>query len=288
MVSEPYFLGVDLGGSQMRMAAVTREGGLRGEMISVPTGAAFAPEDLRRELRALVSRVRQTLNGHSVAALGFGTAGVVTQGPLTQSPNLPRLEGTDVVELVREAAGCPVAVENDARCFTLAEARFGAARGAKDVCGLTLGTGVGCGVMIGGRLHRGATAQAGEVYHIQLRGQSVENFVSGAGLVRTYVAAGGCKDDAVDAAVVAERARAGEAAAVATWESFGRDLGFLCEAIIGLLDPDVIVIGGSMSRASDLYKPALLRCVEKHSTRIADAELGTIAGVVGAAALNIS
>src|SRR5687768_9610109 len=237
MVSEPYFLGADLGGSQMRMAAVTREGGLRGEMISVPTGAAFAPEDLRRELRALVSRVRQTLNGHTVAALGFGTAGVVTQGPLTQSPNLPRLEGTDVVELVREAAGCPVAVENDARCFTLAEARFGAARGAKDVCGLTLGTGVGCGVMIGGRLHRGATAQAGEVYHIQLRGQSVENFVSGAGLVRTYVAAGGCQDDAVDAAVVAERARAGEAAAMATWESFGRDLGFLCEAIIGLLDP---------------------------------------------------
>ena len=92
--------------------------------------------------------------------------------------------------------GCPVTVENDARCFTLAEARFGAGRGARDVCGLVLGTGVGCGVMVGGRLHRGANAQAGEVYHIQLRGQSVEHFVAGAGIVRGYAAAGGRSDPA--------------------------------------------------------------------------------------------
>jgi glucokinase len=288
MVSEPYFLGVDLGGTQLRAAGVTERGTLATEVLSVRTGAEFTPDDLRRELRALAAQVARGMNGHSLAGLGFGTAGVVSEGPLTQSPHLPHLEGTDVRELVREAANCPVVVENDARCFTLAEARYGAARGAQDVCGLALGTGVGCGVMLGGRLHRGSSAQAGEVYHIQLRGQSVEYFIAGAGIVRGYCAEGGFGGTDLDAEQIAQRAREGDAAAVAAWRSFGEDLGFLCETIIALLDPAVIVIGGSMSRAGDLFKPTLLARLDKHPTRIVDAELGTAAGVIGAAALTIN
>jgi glucokinase len=286
-MAEPYFLGVDLGGTQMRMAAVTPEGALASDVLAVRTGAAFTPEDLRRAVRQLASDVAQRMNGQALAGLGFGTAGVVTDGPLTQSPHLPRIEGTNVAEIVREAVGCPVTVENDARCFTLAEARYGAGRGARDVCGLVLGTGVGCGVMIGGRLHRGASAQAGEVYHIQLRGQSVEHFVAGAGIVRGYVAAGGRAAPDLDAAQVADRARAKDPAAVTAWRSFGEDFAFLCEAVIGLLDPEMIVFGGSLARASDLFKPALAARLAKHPTRIAEAELGPAAGVIGAAALNI-
>jgi glucokinase len=287
MVTEPYFLGVDLGGTQLRAAAVTQRGALASEVLSVRTGAEFTPDDLRRELRALAALVAQGMNGHTLAALGFGTAGVVSEGPLTQSPHLPRLEGTDVKEIVREAAGCPVVVENDARCFTLAEARYGAARGAQDVCGLSLGTGVGCGVMLGGRLHRGSSAQAGEVWHIKLRGESIEYFMEGAAIVRGYAAAGGAGGPDIDAAQVAGRARAEDAAARAAWCSFGEDLGFLCETIIALLDPEVIVIGGSLSHASDLFWPTLLERLEKHPTRIVGAELGTAAGVIGAAALTI-
>src|SRR5688572_31235756 len=270
-MAEPYFLGVDLGGTQMRMAAVTPRGTLASEVLSVHTGAAFAPDDLRRDVRKLADQVAQRMNGQALAGLGVGTAGVVTDGPLTQSPHLPRIEGSNVAELAGEALHCPVAVENDARCFTLAEARYGAGRGARDVCGLVLGTGVGCGVMIGGRLHRGASAQAGEVYHIQLRGRSVEHFVAGAGIVRGYVAAGGAAQAELDAAQVADRARAGDAAALAAWRSFGEDLAFLCEAVIALIDPEVIVIGGSLSRAGDLFKPALAAPLAKHATRIADA-----------------
>ena len=76
--------------------------------------------------------------------------------------------------------------------------------------------------------------------------------------------------------------------ALSAWRSFGHDLGFLCEAVIALLDPEVIVIGGSLARASDLFRPALLARLEKHPTRIAEAELGPAAGVIGAAALNIA
>ena len=283
-----YFLGVDLGGTQMRMAAVTQGGTLASDIVSARTGAGFAPDDLRRALRDLAAQVVRRVNGGSVAALGFGTAGVVGAGPLTQSPHLPRIEGTDVAALVAEAMDCPVAVENDARCFTLAEARYGAGRGAKDVCGIVVGTGVGCGVMIGGRLHRGATSQAGEVWQIPLRGESVERFVAGAGIVRGYGAAGGKAAGAdLDAAGVAERARAGDGAAMAAWRSFGEDLGFLCRTVIALLDPEVIVIGGSLAQAADLFEPSLVARLDGHSTRIAEAELGPAAGVIGAAALNI-
>src|SRR5688572_31468838 len=286
-MGDSYFLGVDLGGTQMRMAAVSRAGELASEVHSAPTGTGFSPDDLRRELRALGHRIALGMDGHNLGALGFGTAGVVGAGPLTQSPNLPLIEGTHVARLVEDAMECRVTVENDARCFALAEARFGAGRGARDLCGLALGTGVGCGVMVGGRLHRGAHAQAGEVWHIKLRGQSVEDFVSGAGIVRGYEAAGGLPDPGLDAATVAERARTADAAALAAWRTFGEDLGFLCEAVIALLDPEVIVIGGSLAQASDLFKPTLLARLAPHPTRIADAELGTAAGVIGAAALNM-
>ena len=283
----PYFLGVDLGGTQMRMAAVTPGGTLASAILSARTGPGFGPDDLRLALRELAGEVGRRMDGGAPAALGFGTAGVVGAGPLTQSPHLPRLEGTDVAALVADAMGCPVAIENDARCFTLAEARYGAGRGARDLCGLVLGTGVGCGVMVGGRLHRGATAQAGEVWHMRLRGESVEHFVAGAGIVRGYAAAAGAPAPGLDAEAVASRARAGDAAAAAAWRSFGEDLAFLCQAVVALLDPEVIVIGGSLAQAADLFKPALLERLDGHGARIAEAALGPAAGVIGAAALNI-
>src|SRR5258708_3153582 len=191
MTSAPCFLGVDLGGTQMRMAAVTGEGRLATEVVSVPTGKGFGPEHLRQGLHDLSHRLRATLDGRVVLALGFGTAGIVDRGPLTQCNNLPLLNGTDLGKLLREAADGPVALENDARCFTLAEARYGAGRGAEDVCGITLGTGVGCGVMVGGRLHRGAGSQAGGVYRIPLRGHALEECLSGAGVARGSGGAGG-------------------------------------------------------------------------------------------------
>lgn len=288
MQGAPCFLGVDLGGTQLRMAAVDREGQLLTEVASAPTGREFGPQDLQDGLRALTERLRPALNGRAVSALGFGTAGVVGEGrPLTQSENLPLLNNVDVASLVRDVAACPVQLENDARCFTLAEARYGAGRGALDVCGITLGTGVGCGVMTGGRLHRGHNFQAGEVWRIPTRGRNLEHFLSGAGVVRTYQEAGGEATPGLDAAEVVSRARASDPAARQALSTFAQDLVFLCETIVCLLDPAVIVIGGSLSQASDLYRPLLKARMSSHPTRLADCELGTAAGVIGAAALNI-
>lgn len=289
MDSATCYLGVDLGGTQLRMAAVGADGCLVSDVISTPTGRAFGPADLRQALVDLKTRLSPTLNGRRTAALGFGTAGVVVEGrPLTQVENLPLLNGTDVARLVREVAEVPVRLENDARCFTLGEARFGAGRGARDVCGITLGTGVGCGVMVDGRLRHGANFQAGEVWRIPMRGHHLEHFVSGAGIVRAFFEAGGGADAEFDAAGTVDRARRGEPAAVAAWQVFSEDLAFLCETVISLLDPSVIVIGGSLSQARDLYQPRLEERLRAHpATRIEASALGPAAGVIGAAALNI-
>jgi len=280
----PFFLGVDLGGTQLRIAAVTREGRLASDVVSGPTGRGFGPDDLRRALPELAGRVRSGLPGDA-AAMGFGTPGVVGPGPLSQCDNLPLLNGVELAELLDDAVDLPVSLENDARCFTLAEARFGAARGARDVCGLTLGTGVGCGLMVGGRLHRGAASQAGEVWRIPLRGENLEHFLSGDGVVRAWEAAGG--SPGLDAAEVEARARKGAAAGRAAWSAFGEDLAFLCACVIAVHDPAVIVIGGSLSGARDLYGPVLASRLDGRSGRIVGSELGPAAGVIGAASVSM-
>ncbi len=287
MSSGQYYLGVDLGGTQMRMGAVGPDGRLLAEMLSVPTGTQFGADALRMTLRQMVDDLRGQLRGQEVAALGFGIAGVVDQSALSQSPNLPLLDGVDLADLLGEALPYSVALENDARCFALAEARFGAGKGARHLCGITLGTGVGCGVIVNGRPHRGARSQAGEVWNVPLRGSHLEHFLAGAGIVRGYATAGGVVDEGLDAAEIADRARGGDPPAIAAWRAFAEDLTFLCAFAISLIDPDKIVIGGSLARASDLWGPVMTERLIENKTPIVTAELGGAAGVIGAAALNM-
>jgi glucokinase len=272
-----HFAGVDLGGTQLRMAVVSEDGRLVSELLSLATGREFGPAELRSGIMTLAAEVRGKA-GHAFEALGLGTAGVLRDG---------KLQGTDVVSLVQGAAECPVRVENDARCFALAEARFGAGRGSRHLCGVTLGTGVGCGVVIDGKIHRGSMSEAGEVWRLPLRGSPLEDFVSGAGVVRGYLAAGGAVQGDADAAAVAARARLGDGAALSAWRSLGEDIAFLGHCIFCLIDPERLVIGGSLAHSRDLFAPALAEQLAERMARVAWAELGPAAGVIGAAALNM-
>jgi len=284
-LSDPCYLGVDLGGTQLRMAAVASDGRLASEMLAVSTGRGFGPEQLAEEVARLRDQLKITLEPRGVAGLGFGTAGVVRPGPLSQSSNLPRLNGHDLRALVQSSSPFPVSIENDARCFTLAEARFGAARNARHVFGITLGTGVGSGVMVDGRLHRGGAYEAGEVCAIPLRDGKLEDSVSGVGVVRCYEAAGG--EEGKSAAELASRAREGDGRARDAWASFGRDVAFLCVCALRLIDPDVIVIGGSLAQARDLFDAPLRAFVGSTPSRIVYSALGPASGVIGAAALTM-
>jgi glucokinase len=283
------YLGVDLGGTQLRMAAVDSHGQLITDVQSLPTGRAFAAAAFGQGLKTLLKRMEDVLGDTEIGALGIGTPGVIVDNTISHSDNLPELNGCNLRDLAVAATSLPVSVENDANCFALAEDRFGAGHGARTMCGITLGTGIGCGVVINGKVHRGAHCGAGEVYRIPLRGKHLEYFLSGAGVVRAYDASGGTRSSSgepLTAALVADWARNGDPAAQAAWSEFASDLHFACECIISLIDPEVIVIGGSLARAADLFQPELDRRMEGLPTRIALAELGTAAGVIGAAALN--
>lgn len=289
-MKERLFLGVDLGGTQLRMAAVGADGALASSMLSVPTGRSFTPQDLARKMADLIEQMRSLVEGAEIEALGLGTAGVILDHAITQADNLPLLNGCDLQALIAPVAGMRVEVENDANCFALAEARFGAGRGARHLVGVTLGTGVGSGVIIDSRVHRGAHGAAGEVYRIPCRGEQLEYHLSGAGVVRNFRAAGATAEELagdIDAARVAALARSGNAAARRAWEQFAEDLHLLCECFIALIDPEAIIIGGSLAQARDLFEAKLMRRLGERPVRIAYAELGAAAGVIGAAALNI-
>lgn len=283
---QPWYGGIDLGGTQLRVGAVGEDGALVGEILAAPTGPHFDPGALGRALGDLLARVA-AVQGGAPGAVGMGVAGVVDGGPLTGVENLPLLDGMDLAGMVAGAAGVPTALENDARCFTLAEARWGAARGARDVCGITIGTGVGCGIILDGRFCRGAGAQAGEVWRIPWRGGTVNDALSGAGVVRAFLAAGGAPGEATDAAAVAERARSGDPAAREAWRTLGQALGFLCQCVMDIVSPEVIVLGGSMSASLDLFRDTLAPSFQARPTRFTAARLGLAAGIIGAATLHL-
>ncbi len=285
-MAELFYLGVDTGGTQMRMAAVTFDGKLATPMLTAPTGKEFSADNFRDQLIQFHAQIKTMIGDHPIAAIGMGFTGLVGETSISQADFIPLLNQVNVVEIAEKNLGYPAKIENDARCFVLAEARFGAGRGARHVVGITLGTGVGGGVIIGGKLHRGANGNAGEVWSIPHRDKWMEYFISGAGLVKTFQEFGG-KGDEIDAAKIAELARSGNEIAVSAFQSYGNDLTDLCETIRALIDPEIIVIGGSIAKARDIFGDDLIKKTSAHRTRIAWAELGTAAGVIGAASLNI-
>jgi glucokinase len=284
-MSASLVIGIDLGGTQLRLAAVTPAGQLATEVLTVATGVDFTPDDLSRTLQAMWSQVTNAVSAADIRACGLGITGIVRHQQLAASDFLPHLADYDLVSCISAAlGGLPVRIENDARCFLLAEARFGAGRGARHACGITLGTGLGGAVLAHGALLTGVNAEAGEIWRIPCRGNVLEYFLSGQGLVRGYAAAGGnCETTAAE---IAERARSGEAAALQAWEAYGDDVYALCETMIALLEPEVIILGGSMAQAHELFGTQFKEKLAGRATRIALAELSSVAGLIGAAALH--
>jgi glucokinase len=232
-----------------------------------------------------------------VAALGFGIPSLIDQrsGRSLSSVNLP-LQHVDFRDRMTERHGLPVAVDNDANAAAIAEWRAGAARGAKDVVMLTLGTGVGGGLILGGKPYRGARGAGAELGHVVVEYDGPPCPCGGRGHLESF--ASGRAADAIarmlygpgaDARELERRGRAGESEAVAALHGIGRRLGAAIGSFVNTFEPELIVIGGGFGAAGDLligparedaHKEALPELRE--GIRIVRAELGADAGVVGA------
>ena len=289
-VGAPLVIGLDVGGTKILSGIVDREGHLLARHeVQTP---ATSQEDV---LRALDDAVEGLLDDR-VSALGYGIPSNIDRATrrVLHAVNLP-LEDFDLVAHARSRFGLSVGVENDANVATLAEARLGAGKGSSTMVMLTLGTGVGGGIVLDGRLYRG-WAEVGHVV-VQAGGEPCQGQCHGHGHLEALVS--GTAADRVarelygpdaDAHVLLSRARDGDAVARERIGEMSRLLGAAIGSLANLFDPEVVVVGGGFGEAAAdlLLDPAQEAARAEaltpadESLRIVPAELGSDAGLVGA------
>ncbi len=293
-------IGVDIGGTKV-LAAVVDEAGrvLDTEAAATPQRAAVtAAED------ALVGVVTRLAQRHGPSTVGIGAAGFVdADGRRVRfAPHLPWRDEPLAATLGRrlgDRVEGDVLLENDANAALWGETRFGVASGRRDVVMLTLGTGIGGGLLLGGTLHRGVNGMAGEFGHMQVvpdgrpcecgRRGCWEQYCSGRALDRAAAAAG----SPLTGPEITDAARAGDPAALAAYAEVGRWLGVGAANVVAAFDPELVVVGGGVSAAGELLLgPAraalgesLVGAGHRLEPGLVSASLGPIAGVVGAADL---
>lgn len=287
-------LGIDLGGTKIEGIVLDDADGRIVARRRVPTDAARGYDHIVETVGALCDQLRAA--APACEAVGVGTPGAVsTRTGLMKNCNTTCLNGRDLPADLARRLGCRVIVENDANCFALAEARAGAGRGARLLFGVILGTGVGGGLVIDGRLWSGPQHIAGEWGHHAIDpagpacycGQRgcVESFISGPAVERQYAALAG---GAIRMDAIVARARAGESPAREVVAGFLDRFGRALANLITILDPDCIVLGGGVSNIDELYtagRDAVARYVfnDELRTPIRRHQLGDSAGVIGAA-----
>lgn len=292
--------GIDLGGTKIEGAIMdsTRPGEalfrLRRE-----TGSAQGYEHILSQIEGVISDLESASGLSRPSKIGIGTPGTLepSTGRLKNS-NTTCLNGHLIVQDLERLTGSRIMMANDANCFALAEAIVGAAAGSGVVFGVILGTGVGGGVVVNGRILHGLHGIAGEWGHNPLRGESypcycgrsgcIEGVIAGPSLERFYREQGG---DTVRLPEISLRAKAGEKLAIQTLERLREKFAESIAAVINILDPDTIVIGGGVGNIPLLYEAQTSESVLAHTfnkelrTRIVPPILGDSAGVFGAALL---
>ena len=282
-------LGLDLGGTNIKWALVEEAA-----VAAVGSAPTFAHEGPERVVRRLAEVGAAALDGRRAAAVGIGLPGVFdgAAGTATFLPNLPgEWAGTPVCAPVAAALGAGAVLLNDARAFAVGESRLGAARGCRTALFVTVGTGVGGGVVVDGRLHLGI-GTAGEFGHQTVDPAGPVCGCGNRGCVEAVACAGAiaaaAARETVEAAV--EAAQSGDERARAALEQAGRALGIALANAVLLLAPERIVVGGGVAGAGELLLDPIraelrerVRVAPVERIDVVPAELGPGAGAIGAA-----
>jgi glucokinase len=304
-------VGVDLGGTSVKAALVSPAL----EILAHET-APTEVSDQARLLAEIEHLVRRVAGGEPISAVGFGLPSQIDQrrGIVADSINVP-LTNVPFVVRMTERLDLPVKVDNDANVACLAEARIGAGKGRANVIMITLGTGVGGGIVLHGRVHHGATGYGGELGHIVIDENGppcqghcpnhgcLESLASAAGVRRAaeQVAAerpGGTLARAIqeggagEVRVVIDGALSGDADCIEALAIVGRHLGVGIANYVNIFNPDVVVVGGGIMAAGEILLGVAREEAGRRALRppwreveVVAAKLGNDAGVLGAAAL---
>lgn len=292
-------MAVDLGGTKVAAALVNRVGKLSlRKSISVDASSTVAP------LKQIVTLARELADGKPlkvrVQAVGIAVPGLVSRDGNVWAPNLKGWEKMPLAKRLQRQLGVPVIVESDRNATVLGETWRGAARTTSDAIVLLLGTGIGAGILSGGRLVRGAHELSGcagwlvvaehdspEVRRVgQLEALAAGPGIASAAIKELARGMSSLLDEippvSVNSYEVAEAARRGDALSIEVFLETGRLLGCGVANLVSLFDPEVVVIGGGLARASDLFLDALRKSMKQHAQPIAGKHVRVLVSKLGA------
>ena len=271
-------IGIDLGGTNVRGAIVNEK--ISGDILSKKIHSKGTADEVLQDLLAFTDQ----LINPSVTAIGIGVPGLVRQQEkmVYDVVFIPAWTKIPLQQLMEDRYHVPVYAENDANCFALGEFYFGKGRGVNDMVGLTLGTGVGGGIIINKKLHPGRNGGAGEFGMVEYLEHNVEYYTSGQFFQHIHN---------TDGETVFKSACAGDEHALKMYDEFGVHLGNTIKTILYSLDVELIVLGGSVSKAFSFYSASMWKQLQTFgfpsaipNIRIEVSDLQN-AGIMGAAGL---
>ncbi|MFH1507054.1 MAG: ROK family protein [Candidatus Omnitrophota bacterium] len=297
-----YIIAIDLGGTNLKAALIDSK-------LKIIRKEAFSTKRFAKKgelLQAIVDAVdslilKFQLKKSQILGVGLGLPGPidVDKGLVHFLPNIPGWKHVKLRYILQKRIQCKVSLDNDANLMSLAEHRLGAAKGSRNAICLTLGTGVGSGVIIEGVLYRGSSYAAGELGHMPLNFDGPRCSCKGIACLEKYIGNAEIQKQAeavfkrkITLEELSSLAREGNSRAIGIWRKIGEYLGVGLTQVVNLLNPDCIVIGGGVSAAGKILFDSVKRTVRQRAmsvqaraVRIKRSLLGSDAGLIGAAIL---
>jgi glucokinase len=239
---KPLYIGVDLGGTNVRAGLVRN-----GKIIALQKRPISSGADQKTILEEIYQTIAAVLQP-DVIGIGIGVPSLVKEGVVYNVANIPSWRKVPLKKLLEKRFKIPTFANNDAKCFALGELHYGFGRGRKNLVGLIIGTGLGCGVVINGKLYTGSNGAAGELGHAPFKAEEVEHYCSGRFFKREF---------GLDAAEIQNRADAGDFKAAEMLAAFGDPLGDAVMTVLYAYDPEMIVLGGGVSKAYRYFEPRM-------------------------------
>ena len=311
-------IGIDVGGTNVKIALVDDNGKII-YSNSVPTyakmGYEYTVNNIKQAIKDLMKETNTTPS--DIEGIGFDFPGRVDckTGVVKLAPNVPGWVNVPIAQMIEDGFHIPTGIDNDVRCAALGELKFGAGRGCENFICITVGTGIGSGIVINGKVVRGATNAAGELGHIKLQMNGgpicgcgdtgcLEAFASGPAIVamaQEYIKGGKSTKFREMAAVeggeitpymVAKAAEEGDPVAKRIFQIVGEYIGIGLTSVINLLNPERVIIGGGVAESGELLLGPIRKTIKEramvvagNAVEIVPAQLGNSAGVIGASML---
>ena len=311
-----YRIGVDVGGTNVKIALVDLDGKIA-YSNTVPTRAEMGYEAGVNNIKQAIKDIMQESNQSSktIEAIGFGLPGQIDykEGVVKNLPNIPGWVDIPLSKIIEDEFQIPTKLDNDVRCAALGELNFGAGKGCENLICITVGTGIGSGIILNGKLVRGAANAAGEIGHIkmQMNGGPLcgcgdygcfEAFASGPAIVtmaKEYISGGKsakykemATDGIITPYIVAQAALQGDTVSIQIFKQIGKIIGIGLASVVNLLNPEKIIIGGGVTDAGEILLEPIRQTIQDrampiqaNSVKVVPAQLANAAGVIGASLL---